>query len=90
MKRPQVIAANKMDIPEAEENLKRLKEAYEPQGYQVFPISAASNQGLDELLGAVAQELRNYPEDIVFEDIAYVSTLISISNKIGYIDKPLY
>ena len=56
-----------MDIPEAEENLKRLKEAYEPQGYQVFPISAASNQGLDELLGAVAQELRNYPEDIVFE-----------------------
>lgn len=30
------------------------------------------------------------PEDIVFEDIAYVSTLISISNKIGYIDKPLY
>ncbi len=67
LKRPQVIAANKMDIPEAEENLKRLKEAYEPQGYQVFPISAASNQGLDELLGAVAQELRNYPEDIVFE-----------------------
>lgn len=67
LKRPQVIAANKMDIPEAEENFKRLKEAYEPQGYKVFPISAASNQGLDELLGAVAQELRNYPEDIIFE-----------------------
>ncbi len=30
------------------------------------------------------------PEDIVFEDIAYVSTLISLSEKIGYVDKPLY
>ena len=30
------------------------------------------------------------PEDIVFEDIAYVSTLISLAKKIGYVDKPLY
>ena len=30
------------------------------------------------------------PEDIVFEDIAYVSTLISLAEKIAYIDKPLY
>lgn len=30
------------------------------------------------------------PEDIVFEDIAYVSTLISLANKIGYVSKPLY
>jgi len=30
------------------------------------------------------------PENIVFEDIAYVSTLISYSDKIGYVDKPLY
>ncbi len=30
------------------------------------------------------------PEEIVFEDIAYVSGLISISKRIGYIDTPLY
>ena len=30
------------------------------------------------------------PENIVFEDIAYVSTLISYAKKIGYVDEPLY
>ena len=66
--RPQVIAANKTDIPGSEENVARLKEAYEPQGFKVFPISAATNKGLDELLTEVGRILREYPEDIVFEE----------------------
>ena len=66
MKRPQVIAANKTDIPGSEENVERLKEAYEKEGFEVFPISAATNKGLDELLTKVAEILKNYPEDIVF------------------------
>ena len=68
MKRPQVIAANKTDIPGSEENVERLKEAYEKGGFEVFPISAATNKGLDELLTKVAEILKNYPEDIVFEE----------------------
>lgn len=68
MKRPQVIAANKTDIPGSEENVERLKEAYEKEGFEVFPISAAINKGLDELLTKVAEILKNYPEDIVFEE----------------------
>ncbi|WMI80728.1 GTPase ObgE [Anaerotignum sp. MB30-C6] len=68
LKRPQVIAANKTDIPEAAENVERLKEVYEKEGYKVFPISAATNKGLDELLTAVAAILKDYPEDIVFEE----------------------
>ncbi len=68
MKRPQVIAANKTDIPDSEENVERLKEIYEPKGYKVYPISAATNKGLDDLLGAVANILKDYPEDIVFEE----------------------
>lgn len=68
MKRPQVIAANKTDIPGSEENVERLKEAYEEEGFEVFPISAATNKGLDELLTKVAEILKNYPEDIVFEE----------------------
>ncbi|MDD4844043.1 MAG: GTPase ObgE [Anaerotignum sp.] len=68
LKRPQVIAANKTDIPEAAENVARLKEVYEKEGYQVFPISAATNKGLDELLSAVASILKDYPEDIIFEE----------------------
>lgn len=68
MKRPQVIAANKTDIPGSEENVQRLKDAYEKDGFMVFPISAATNKGLDELLTKVGEILKNYPEDIVFEE----------------------
>ncbi len=67
-KRPQVIAANKTDIPEAMEHVQRLKEVYEPKGIPVFPISAATNTGLDAVLAAVADILKNYPEDIIFAE----------------------
>lgn len=66
--RPQVIAANKIDLPDAEENVARLKAEYEPKGYKVFPISAATNKGLDELLTEVADIVKNYPDDIIFEE----------------------
>ena len=68
LKRPQIIAANKTDIPEAAENVKRLKEHFEPLGYEVYPISAASNKGLDLIIEAAARKLRDYPKDIVFEE----------------------
>ncbi len=65
-KRPQVIAANKMDLPGAQEHFQALKATYEPQGIAVYPISAATKTGLDELLAVVAQQLRQYPDEIVF------------------------
>ncbi len=68
IKRPMVIAANKMDIPEAKENFEKIKEIYEAKGIKVFPISAATNSGLDELLSSVADILKDYPDDIVFEE----------------------
>lgn len=67
-KRPTVIAVNKMDIPEAEENFEKIKAKYESDDVKVFPISAATNSGLDELLQAVADILKDYPEDIVFDE----------------------
>ena len=66
--RPQVIVCNKMDIPEAMENYEKIKALYEPKGIKVFPVSAASNQGLDDVMKAMADILKNYPEDIVFEE----------------------
>ncbi|MFZ7945540.1 GTPase ObgE [Neobacillus sp. 19] len=59
--RPQVIVANKMDMPEAEENLKKFKEQLE-EDYPIFPISAVSRKGLRELLFAVADKLEETPE----------------------------
>jgi len=58
--RPQVIVANKMDLPEAAENLTRLKEAY-GNDYEIFPISAATGSGLDPLIYKVAALLEDLP-----------------------------
>ncbi|MDR2904184.1 MAG: GTPase ObgE, partial [Clostridiales bacterium] len=66
--RPQVIAANKMDIPEARENYEKIKSVYEPLGIKVFPISAAANDGLIDLIAYVGEMLKNYPDDIIFEE----------------------
>lgn len=59
--RPQIIVANKMDMPDSEENLKAFKEKV-GSDMKVFPISAISRQGLQELLFAVADMLEVAPE----------------------------
>ncbi len=52
--RPYLIAANKMDLPEAEVNLKRMMKKRPVLKGRVFGISAATGQGGKELLNAVA------------------------------------
>jgi GTPase len=58
--RPQIIAANKMDMPEAHELLKSFKEKL-GSDIPVYPISAATKQGIQELLYAVADLLDTIP-----------------------------
>lgn len=74
LKRPQVIAANKIDAiyvdPErGEENpVERLKKAFEPEGIQVFAISAVSGQGVKELLYHVNELLKTVDQaPVIFE-----------------------
>lgn len=57
--RPQFIAANKSELPGAQENLQRLKEA--AGDTPVFEVSAATNRGFTPLLRAVAQKLSELP-----------------------------
>ncbi|MFT4412781.1 GTPase ObgE [Fredinandcohnia humi] len=59
--RPQIIVANKMDIPEAEENLKTFKEKLS-EDVKIFPISAITRQGLRDLLFTIADLLETTPE----------------------------
>ena len=59
--RPMIIAANKMDMPGAEENMKKFKEQLE-QDIPIFPISAATKSGLRELVFAIADTLETAPE----------------------------
>jgi GTP-binding protein len=53
-----LVALNKVDVPEAQENVPRLTEVLESRGFRVFPISAATGEGVPVLLQAVASELR--------------------------------
>ncbi|HCJ1283375.1 TPA: GTPase ObgE [Listeria innocua] len=61
MERPQIIVANKMDMPDAEENLKEFKTKI-AEDIPVFPISAVTKTGLRELLLAIADKLETTPE----------------------------
>ena len=59
--RPQMVVCNKMDLPEAEENLQRLRELLAGQDIPIFPVSAATHQGFDALLDAVSKRLETLP-----------------------------
>ncbi|KHD86868.1 GTPase ObgE [Heyndrickxia ginsengihumi] len=59
--RPQIIVANKMDMPGAAENLEAFKKQLN-EDYPVFPISALTRQGLKELLYAISDLLETTPE----------------------------
>ncbi|MDR7001499.1 GTPase ObgE [Neobacillus niacini] len=59
--RPQIIVANKMDMPDAEENLQTFKERLE-EDYPIFPISALTRKGLRDLLFAIADKIEETPE----------------------------
>lgn len=66
--RPQVVVANKMDVTGAEENLKLFTEEMTGRGLSVFPISAATNKGLDELMRHVANRLQEIPDTLMLEE----------------------
>ncbi|MBR4904516.1 MAG: GTPase ObgE [Selenomonadaceae bacterium] len=56
-KRPQILVANKTDLPQAEENLPALKSLAEQEGIDFFAISAATHQNLDALINFVGKRL---------------------------------
>lgn len=53
--KPQVIALNKTDLPGAEENIKAFRKKY--RGKKIYPISAATGEGIKELLEAVYKKI---------------------------------
>ncbi|MCM3002634.1 GTPase ObgE [Priestia koreensis] len=59
--RPQIVVANKMDMPDAEENLKAFKEKIEDD-VEIFAISAVTRKGLRDLLFAIANKVETTPD----------------------------
>lgn len=86
--KPQIIAANKVDLIYEGENeiISKLKTEFEPKGITVYPISAVSGSGVRELLFHVKNMLEAlddtpvifeqefFPEQMVFEDEPYTVT----------------
>lgn len=58
--KPQVIACNKMDIPGAEKNYERVNMFLSNEGYEIFPISGATKQGIKTMLDKVYNMLDTY------------------------------
>jgi GTP-binding protein len=66
-KRPQVIAANKIDALFEQEKLEKFRNEMESRGYKVFEISAATNQGVDDLMRYTYEQLKTLPEVVLFD-----------------------
>ncbi|ADH99975.1 GTPase ObgE [Salisediminibacterium selenitireducens] len=61
MERPQLVVANKMDLPDAEAHLQTFKEQV-GDDVPVFPLSAATKDGITALLRAIADKIEDTPE----------------------------
>ena len=57
--KPQIVAANKIDITEAKERLEILKEFCDEEGIRLYPISSATGEGLDELKWGIVKVLED-------------------------------
>ena len=75
--RKMIVAANKADILEDPALLRRLREHVESLGLELFEISAAAHQGVQELMDRAAQLLQELPPVAVYEP-TYVEPLPQI------------
>ena len=67
--RPQVVVANKMDILEDESIFDEFKNELEDRGYKVFKMSAATRQGVDDVIAYVSELLKEAEEiELVSEE----------------------
>ncbi|MFB4320996.1 GTPase ObgE [Paenibacillus lautus] len=75
IERPQIVAANKMDMPEAEEYLTAFKEKVKEirPDIEVMPISSLTRQGIQELLYRTIDVLESIPDEPTIEEVSEVS-----------------
>ena len=65
--RPVMVAANKIDLG-GQDNLERLRQKLKGRDVPVFPVSAATGQGFEALMRAVARKLRQLPPMEPFQE----------------------
>ena len=65
--RKQIIVANKIDIAQDEKLYKELEELAKKENMEIFKISAATGEGLKELIEYVSKILKTLPEENLIE-----------------------
>ncbi len=59
-KRKQLVVANKMDLPDSEENFEKLAAHVTAKGYEIYKASAATGEGLQELMWKAYEQVKQY------------------------------
>lgn len=73
--RPQIVAANKMDLPEGAEGFERLKKHINGK-YPIFAISAATRMGVEDMMNCVADTLAKLPPTEPFAEEEMIPELL--------------
>lgn len=66
-KKPQILVANKVDAMQDETIYAKLEKLAKENNLEIFKISAATGQGLKELLNRVAEKLKELPKEELIE-----------------------
>ncbi|WP_274940672.1 GTPase ObgE [Chordicoccus furentiruminis] len=83
LKKPMVIAANKIDVSGnlPDDPVRRLREAFEPEGLRVYPISAVTGEGVRPLLEDVRKLLDTTAKDrLYYEQEFFPEDMIASSD----------
>lgn len=74
LKKPEIIIANKMDLPSAKENLEKFKQKIGDK--KIFEVSAMTNTGLDDVVTSLADMLDEIPVTALYEDDKFESHVL--------------
>ena len=73
IKKPQIIIANKMDMPSSKENLKKFKQKVNKE---VYEMSAIKCEGIDKIILKLANMLDEIPKENLYKDEKFESHVI--------------
>ncbi len=74
LKKPEIIIANKMDLPSAKENLEKFKQKIGDK--KIFEVSAMTNTGLEDVVTSLADMLDEIPVTALYEDDKFESHVL--------------
>lgn len=73
IKKPQIIIANKMDMPDSKENLKQFKQKVDKD---IYEMSAINGEGVDKIILKLADMLDQIPKENLYQDDKFESHVI--------------